>query len=32
VLMTIGGFLTFQLLFFMIIRKSYLKKLKGFLR
>ena len=30
--MTIGGFLIFQLLFFMIIRKSYLKKLKGFLR
>lgn len=31
-LMTIGGFLTFQLLFFMVIRQSYLKKLKGFLR
>ncbi|MEC1563324.1 ABC transporter permease [Bacillus haynesii] len=30
--MTIGGFLIFQLLFFMIIRKSYLKKLKGCLR
>lgn len=32
VIMTIGGFLIFQLLFFMMIRKSYLKKLKGFLR
>lgn len=29
--MTIGGFLAFQILFFLMVRTSYLKKIKGFL-
>ncbi|ARV45958.1 peptide ABC transporter permease [Bacillus subtilis] len=31
VLLTIGGFLAFQLLFFLMVRSSYLKKIKSFL-